>query len=155
MFTEDSPEKPLNQPCKVVHVNKSVADIEAETTIIYLSAEDGHISKEMEQLNKNFSFLKEFKLARKQLGIPIKCDIPKKYYILYGCIIRKTHEDHFDFVSFRKCVSQINKNNKKDGYVFVAIQAIKDDKDDLINEKNNYNFKKLFVQSRCLCVLGW
>lgn len=116
-------------------MQKSIADIESETTIIYLSSEDGYVSEEMNQLDKKFSFLAEFTRASKRLGDVIRSDFPKRYYILYGCIVRKTNKEPFDFVSFAKCVSQINKNNRKENYYYIAIQAIKDERDQLLMEK--------------------
>ncbi|KAJ8924825.1 hypothetical protein NQ315_000979 [Exocentrus adspersus] len=131
--TEDSPAK--SQSCKVVHVQKSVADIEAYTIILYLSTEDGHVTSEMEKLAEKFPFLGEFMEGKKHLGEVIKYEVRNKAYILYGCIVRKTMKDDFDFISFRKCITQINKNNKKDAYEYVAIQAIADESDDLFMEK--------------------
>lgn len=89
----------------------------------------------MEELDKKFSFLNEFRRARKQLGDVIKYEVKNKYYILYGCIVRKTQKDPFNFKSFTKCLSQISKNNRKDKYIYIGIQAIKDDNDDLLMEK--------------------
>lgn len=133
--TEDSPEKPVHYTCKVVNVKKPVANIESETTIIYLSSEDGYESDEMEQLDKKYPFLSQFRRERKSLGTIIRSDFSTKYYILYGCIVKKTNECPFDFVSFTKCLTQINKHNKKDKYVYIGFQAIKDEKDDLLMEK--------------------
>ncbi|KAJ8949319.1 hypothetical protein NQ318_006744 [Aromia moschata] len=132
---EDSPEKPQNITCKVVHVEKPIADIEEETSIIYLSSVDGHVSTEMEQLSKKFAFLSEFKKSPKNLGDVITYKMPKRFYVLKGCIVRKTKNDLFDFKSFRNCVQQISRDCKKEQYVYVAFQAIKDDQDDLINDK--------------------
>lgn len=69
------------------------------------------------------------------IGDAIKYAHNSKYYILYGCIVRKTRNDCFDFESFEKCLLQINKNNKKDEFYYVAYQSITDKNDCYINDK--------------------
>lgn len=77
----------------------------------------------------------QFKQAEKKLGDVIRYYHRNKYYILYGCVVRKTSKSDFDFESFGKCLFQIKKDNKKDCFCYVAYQTITDENDSNINNK--------------------
>ncbi|KAG5889537.1 hypothetical protein JTB14_036628 [Gonioctena quinquepunctata] len=129
---EDSPQKG-NLSNKLVNHYQPLKDIDEYTIILYLSTEDGNVSEEMEELNQRFNFLSNFRQSPKKLGISIRTEW--KNYLLYGCIVRKTVKAPFDFESFAKCLSDINKNNNKDKFEYVALQVVYDETDDILNEK--------------------
>ncbi|CAH1170078.1 unnamed protein product [Phaedon cochleariae] len=130
---EDSTPQRDNLNNKLVNEYKPLVEIEEYTIILYYASEDGHISEEMETLAKKFNILPEFKKSPKQLGKPIRHEI--KNHILYGCVVRKNEKALFDFSAFGRCLFEVNKNNRKDQYEYVALQELEDSKDDLLNEK--------------------
>lgn len=122
--------------CKVVYDDNPVSKIASGTIIIYFSTERGDIEEDVHELSEKFNFLEPFKRTLpKKIGDSIRYEDKRKYYILYGCIVRKTSKDLFDFNGFAKCLSQINKDNKKDCYDYVAYQNINDNNDPIINTK--------------------
>lgn len=109
----------------MVNVEYPLVSIEPETIILYFTTEKGEQTKEMETLNEKFSFMSHHNSASRHLGQVIKYDKITNY-VLYGCVVRKTAEDLFDFESFGKCLTQINKENKKNMYEYVGITPIED-----------------------------
>lgn len=119
--------------CKVVHETYPIVDIAQETIILYLCSEDGHVTKEMEQLDNKFRFLDHFKRQNKLLGQCVRFDRTKNY-ILYGCTVRKGKNDDFQFGAFEKCLREVQKKNNNDKYHYVGIQAV-DSRDWSLNLK--------------------
>lgn len=111
-----------------------VTEIADGTIIIYFSTEKGEIEEDVNKLDAKFHFLEQFKKSIKKLGDVIKYESKTKFYILYGCIVRKTRNEPFDYEAFQKCLLQINRNNKKDLFYYVAYQLIPDNKS-YINDK--------------------
>ncbi|XP_064211328.1 uncharacterized protein LOC661444 isoform X2 [Tribolium castaneum] len=129
---EDSPQQ-KHRNCKVTNETYPIKDIEAGTVILYFSSEDESITDEMRSLDEKFTFLREFKFARKSLGNVI-FNSKTSDYLLCGCIVRKHKSDPFDFEAFRRCLQSIQKENKKYKYYYYAFQAF-EDQDSTINQK--------------------
>lgn len=109
-------------------------DIESYTVIVYFSTEDGYLTNSVIELDKKFHFLNKFRQTRRNLGDAIRHDDKNRNYILYGCIVRKSKEDSFDFKSLKKCLLEVNKNNRQDQYDYIAFEALGDD-EGLLHEK--------------------
>lgn len=124
---------PRQMKCKVTNALYPLVEIENGTAILYFGTEDGFISEDIEDLDKKFRIIIDYKSTRKQLGDIIHAHKNNDAYSLYGCIVRKTKDAPFDFMSFHKCITQIKKKNKD--YYYVAFQAFLDSSDDLIVNK--------------------
>lgn len=109
----------------------TLLDIEPGTIITYFLTEKAETTDNMEKLNAKFPFMVQNRNASNRLGDVVKYDKTKDY-VLYGCVVRRTLKDPFDFESFQKCLTQINKFNRQDLYEYVGIT---EESDKLLHEQ--------------------
>lgn len=119
------------QRSKVVNAKYPLSKIESGSIVLYFGTENGDTNPVMESLDKKYYIIPNYKKSQKILGNVIRTE--KFNDIIYGCIVKKKNEDLFNFAYFEKCLKEIKKRNKKDQYMYVAIEAIRDE--DLLLEK--------------------
>ncbi|XP_071057514.1 uncharacterized protein [Onthophagus taurus] len=127
--------QPPKPKCRVKNVLKSVADIESYTIIIYPCSRDENITKTMTDLDKKFNIRTDYGRSRRNLGDVIRTDT-RLNYILYGVVVKERAQDPVNYVHFQRCIKEINqRNNKHDQYEYVAMEAFRDDPDNMVINK--------------------
>lgn len=102
---------------------------------MYFGSEDGHISHDMEELDKKFKVVFHYQTYRNRKLGNIVIQNNNADYPVYGCIVRKNKDDKFDFAALKKCMQEINKINKKDQYEYVGVSEVLDDDDCILMDK--------------------
>ncbi|KAJ3660383.1 hypothetical protein Zmor_004833 [Zophobas morio] len=132
--TEEASPQQRHRNCRVTHETYAIETIDTGTVILYFSSEDEHISDEMRKLDEKFHFLSDFRYAKKAKGNVI-LNTRNQNYLICGCIVKKTERDPFDFIALQKCLSAIQKENRKSKFYYYAFQAMRDETDSCINYK--------------------
>ncbi|XP_056648653.1 protein kinase 4-like [Diorhabda sublineata] len=130
-FTPNEDAVPTNS-IKIHHKNDYLPNAK-ESIIVYFTSADSYVTEEILELNKRFSFLEDFKRAPKNFGGVIKSKVSN--CVLCGCVVRKTIKDCFNYKSFSMALNTINKIILDTGCGTIALQHLKDDKDDLLHQK--------------------
>lgn len=105
-----------------------MVDIESQTALLFFGSEDGNVDNCGRNLDCKFNFLLDYKRQMKRIGDVIRLE--KKREVLYGLIVRQKQTDVFSYVNFEKCLYELRKLLKKDGFIYVGIEAfcVNDDK---------------------------
>ncbi|XP_028135817.2 uncharacterized protein LOC114330619 [Diabrotica virgifera virgifera] len=128
-FRQNEEEPPSNyRSVKFKNVKDSICNA-TESVLLYFTTLTSHISEEMIELDKKFNFLQHLRSETKGYG---SCVVYRsKNIILCGCLVRKTIDDRFDFVSFRRSLEEVKKHVKDN----IAVEYIIDENDDLLFTK--------------------
>lgn len=103
--------------------------------IVYFGSEDGNVSNDMQELDKKFRILSDYRTSRSRTLGNVVLHKSNEDFPVYGCIVRSNKDDRFDFAALKKCMQLINKINKKDGYSYVGVSEVVDERDWILMDK--------------------
>ena len=104
-------------------------------TILYIGSRDGYVTEEMKKLNNRFSMIPIYVNSERKLGHVIRTEYRNINYVLYGCIVRNSQGDPFNFEFFEMCLRKVRGNYEKDKHYYVAIDAFRERTDEMIMAK--------------------
>ncbi|CAG9865066.1 unnamed protein product [Phyllotreta striolata] len=102
---------------------ESLTNLESiRAVILCFGSSDGRATDEMRELDKKYNFLHAFKSKRKDLGSVLMYETGG--HCICCCITMKYAGHKFDFVSFKRCIIEINRITESGGYTGLVMNYV-------------------------------
>uniref|UniRef100_A0A1B6GF14 Macro domain-containing protein n=1 Tax=Cuerna arida TaxID=1464854 RepID=A0A1B6GF14_9HEMI len=121
-LSEAEGNKPTQTGVYVKHTVMDLVTIAAQTALLFLGTEDGHLDSAATNLNNKFNFVNDYKKSKKIVGKTYRNELSNDYYI-YSLIIAKTAKDKILFTNVEECCKDFSKWLRKDEFEFVGLEV--------------------------------